>query len=201
MGTNESSSGAFRIRREPEGLQVVVPVKSDGFRILLNLVWIAVWAAGELALLLFLSGDLGPAGPAPPFAGLFLAAFSVAGGVVLWRSLWILGGREVFRIARSGLTARREIWGLGRTRTLAAGQIRSVRAGLLESQSLHPARGLNLVGQAGGAIVITHAEGSCCYGKGLGEGEAGVLAELLKAELGIQARPPSPLRRHAAFLN
>ncbi len=202
MGRNEFSSASYRVWREPEGLRIVVRVKPDGFRTLLNLIWILIWAAGEVVILLSLLGVFGPAGSAlpRPLDGLFLTAFSVVGGIVLWRWLWRVGGREVFRIARSGLSARREILGIGRTRSFPVEKLRNVRGSRLKYRILHPTWGRMFIGPADFEIVIAHAGGSCAYGKGLQEGEAVALAGLLKGELGLQVRRHPPVSRHSAFL-
>ena len=81
MDRNEWSSPAFWAVREPAGLRVSVPVKSERFRSVLNLVWLLVWAGAEVVIGLFLWGAWTLPGVVPPgglpLAGMFLAAFAV----------------------------------------------------------------------------------------------------------------------------
>lgn len=150
MDRNNASKPVFRVARGPGGLHIRVPVKSERFRSLINLVWLLVWAGGETALVLLMGGAFGSPGadpPAsPPLAGLFLAAFTVAGGVVLWRWLWGKAGSESFLVSGNMLLARREIWGIGRSRKFELEKIRSVKAGPLKYRVIYPSWGRMFIG-------------------------------------------------------
>jgi len=204
MDRNESATPAFRVIREPGGLRINVPVKAERFRSLLNLVWFLVWAAGEVAIVLFLLGTFHPAGFVPsvplPLAALFLAAFSVGGGVVLWRWLWSVGGREIFLVARDSLLARREIWGIGRSRTFDLEDIRSVRAARLKYQVIYPSWGRMFIGHDESEIIIDEAGRTYAYGKGLEESEARDLVDLLLEEMGFQFHRQAGPKARSAFL-
>lgn len=192
MERNEFSSPALRVAREPGGVRISVPVRSGRFRTVLNLVWLLVWAAGEVSIVLFLLGSFRPLGFAPsvpvPLASLFLAAFTVAGGVVLWRWLWCVGGRETFLVAPDALWARREIWGIGHSRKFELGEIRSVRAAPLKYRLLYPSWSRMLFGRDGNEVVIECAGRTYAYGKGLDEAEALDLVDLLQEEVDFKFR-------------
>lgn len=205
MNRSELSNPPYRIVRDAEGLRISVPVKSEQFRFLLSLVWLLVWAAGETALVLFLTGRFASPGSTPTVptsvAGLFLAAFTVAGGVLLWRWLWFIGGRETFRVVRGALLARREIFGIGRSHRFALEKIRSVKASPLKYRVIYPSWGRMFIGHDESEIVIDCAGRSVAYGKGLEEGEAGNLADLLEEEMNIPIRrQPLPQVRPAFFV-
>ena len=189
MERNECWNPAFWATREPEGLRVTVPVKSERFRSLLNLVWLLVWAGAEVAIVLVLLGALRPPGFVPsdslPLAGVFLAVFTVGGGFVLWRWLWGMGGRETFFVARDSFSARREIWGIGRSRTFDLEDVRSVRAGRLKYRVIYPSWGRMFIGHDESEIVIDGAGRTYAYGKGLVESVARDLADLLLEEMGF----------------
>jgi hypothetical protein len=190
MDKNEISHPAFGVRREPGELHISLPVKSDRFRTLLNLVWLVIWAAGEIAIVLFILGPLGRPGvdpsPALPLSLVFLAAFTAGGGIVLWRWLWRVGGRETFLVVRGEISARREIWGIGHSRTFDLERIGSVNAGRLKYRVIYPSWGRMFIGQDESELVIEWAGRSYVYGKGLTTAEAGDLARLLNEGLGFR---------------
>jgi hypothetical protein len=204
MDRNETVNSAFRVIRKPEGLCISVPVKAERFRTLLNLVWLLVWGAGEVAIVLFMLGGFSPPGLATavslPLAGLFLAAFTAAGGVVLWRGLWCVGGRETFIVSRNALLATREIWGAGHSRKFDLEKIRSVRAGRLKYRVIYPSWGRMFIGHDESEIVIDCGGRTYAYGKGLEEAEAGELVDLLEEEMGFQFHKQLPPKPQPAFL-
>jgi len=187
MVRNKGSNSAFSATREPGGLRVSLPVKSERFRTLLNLVWLLAWAAGEVAMVLFLWGPWSSRESAPsvplPMANVFLAVFSIGGGFVLWRWLWGMGGRETFLVSRHSLSARREIWGIGRSRIFDLEDIRSVRAGRLKYRVIYPSWGRMFIGHDESEIVIDSSGRTYAYGKRLEESEARDLADLLLEEM------------------
>lgn len=196
MGLNELEKPVFWVTREPGGLRINVPVKPQGFRTLLNLVWLLLWAGAEAAIVLFLLGGFGaPASvvavPLPVVAA-FLAVFTVAGGFVLWRWLWRVGGRESFLVARNALLARREIWGIGRSRSFDLEKTRILKTGRLKYRVIYPSRGRMFIGNGESEIVIGGAGRTYAYGKGLEAAEARDLVDLLQEEMGFQFHQPPP---------
>ena len=177
MAGTESSNPAFQVVREAGALQVTVPVKTERFRTLLSLVWLLVWAAALPPLL----------GSSDPLAGPFLAAFTLAGGVVLWRWLWRVGGRETFRVAGDTLVARRGVWGIGRSRTFDLRKIKSVKAGRLLYQVVYPSWGRMFIGHDESEVLIDGR----AYGKGLEDAEASALVGLLEEEIWLRTRDRS----------
>lgn len=204
MDTIAHSNPAFQVVREPAGLSIRVPVKTDRFRSLLNLVWVLIWAAVEGAIVLHLLGAFGPPETPPsfplPLTGLFLGIFGAAGGLVCWRWVWGLGGREIFRVEADALVARREIWGIGHTRSFDLERLRSLGAGRLNYQVHYPSWGRMFIGHGEGEIVVDHAGRTFAYGKGLEEAEARDLVDLLEDEIAFRRRNPRRLAPRTAFL-
>jgi len=203
MKRNEFSIPAYSVTREAGGLRFRVPVKSERFRILLNLAWLLVWAMGESAIVRYLLVGSSPAGSfhpvSHPLAGLFLAAFTVAGGVVLWRCLWYMAGRETFLLAPDALRARREIWGIGRSQEFPLDKIESVKAVRLNYRVIYPSWGRRFIGHDENEIVIECAGRTYSYGKGLEEAEAADLVDLLREEMRFHYHPPSVPEVEPAF--
>ncbi len=204
MDRTTFSNPAFQVVRETAGLRIRMPVKSDRFRSLLNLVWLLVWATVEGAIILFLLRGSGPSGGTPylplPVAGLFLAVFTVAGGVVGWRWMWGLGGEESFLVEQNALLVRREIWGIGHTRKFELGQLRSLKAGRLQYRITYPSWGRMFIGHGDGEIVVDHAGHTFSYGKGLEEAEACDLVDLLEDEIAFRYQKPRLFKERTAFL-
>jgi hypothetical protein len=204
MKRNEFSNPAFSVTRVATGLRIRVPVKSERFRMLLNLAWLLVWATGEAAIVRYLLEGSSPTGSfhpvSPPLAGLFLAAFTVAGGVVVWRCLWYLAGRETFLLSPDALQARREIWGIGHSQTFPLHGITSVKAGRLKYRVIYPSWGRRFIGHDESEIVIECGGRTHSYGRGLEDVEAADLVDLLKEELRFHYHPqPVPEAEPASF--
>jgi hypothetical protein len=200
MDTKEFSKPVFWVTRESGGLRITVPVQFDRYRTLLNLVWLLVWAAGEVAIVPILLGAFNHPGSVPlPLAGPFLAIFTVAGGMVLWRWLWCVRGNETFLVARDALLARREICGIGHSRRFDLVKSPSVKAGRLKGRALPPSWGRMLVGQGEREVVIDCAGRTYAYGKGLEEAEAGALVDLLEEEIDFQFHKESPYGARTAI--
>lgn len=192
MERNELPAPSFRVTREPRGLRIDVPVQSGRFRTLLNFVWLGVWAAGEAAIIAFLLGGFGVpesvASVSLPIAGLFLAAYTAAGGIVLWRWLWCVGGRDTFRVTPDALLVRREICGIGPTRSFPLEKITSVRTDPLRYRVLYPSWSRMFLDPDGSEVVIVCAGRMYAYGKGLEEAEALDLVDLLQEEVDFKSR-------------
>jgi len=194
MSSQESSVPAFRVTREPKGLYVRVPVTADGYRSLLNGVWILVWAVTEVALVLSLLGmdpfSGGLPGGSAALTEVLLVFFTLAGGVVIWRWIWEMGGVETFLVERDALVARREIWGFGRSRRFGLRELRSVKCGRLKDRLLGTPWGRMLVGREEGGIVISCAGRTYEYAKRLPAAEAWDLGEVLEEEMAVRFHMP-----------
>jgi hypothetical protein len=203
MNRNELSNPAFRVSREPKGLRVRMPVKPDRFRSLLNLVWLMVWAAAESAIILVLLSTFKSSGASRAVSHslgvLFLTAFTAAGGFVLWRWMWGMGGMESFLVERHALLARREIWGFGHSRRFDLDELQSIKAGRLNYRMIYPLWGRMFIGHGEGEIVIVCAGHTHAYGKGLMEDEAWGLVELLEDEMAVRFQKPRFPASRSAF--
>jgi hypothetical protein len=185
----EFSHPRLRMSRESDALHILLPVKSGKYRRLLDLIWVCVWLAIEVVLVVTLAGRPLVPGPFPALVGLTIA-FTLAGFFLTYRWLWYWTGKERFVVRAEGMAASREILGFGRTRTFAKDQIRSIRGRRLQYRVVYPTWGRMFIGTGNGEIVIEADEESHAYGKGLELDEARGLAELLTQEL-----DPRPVER------
>jgi hypothetical protein len=196
MEDDEFTHPGLRMIRSPRSFMVMLPVKSDRYRRFLHGVWLAVWLAGEAALIAGLQGALPlPALPQPVLLT-FLAAFTAAGFFVLYRLLWYMAGREVYTVTGDKLSVRSEIWGIGYTREYERRSIRRIQGRRLNYEVVYPSWGRMFIGHGNGEILIEQDGEVHAYGKGLKENEARLLASLLHQELQVRSgyRRPTEVR-------
>jgi len=196
MENSEFSHPGLRMIRDSQSLRIVLPVKAEWYRRLLHGMWFLIWMAGEAVLVLGLLGRQ-PVPPLPqPVLVAFLAAFTAAGGFVLYRLLWYLAGREIYVVRRDGLTVRREIEGVGFTRSFERPAIRRITGSRLKFDVVYPSWGRMFIGHGEGEILIEVDGKTREYGKGLEVEEARILASLMQQELNVrrQDRRPSEVR-------
>jgi hypothetical protein len=195
MEDPEFTHPGLRMIRDSNSLRIILPVKAQRYRRLLHAVWFLVWVAGEAALVASLMGWQPMPAPPRPVLIAFLGAFTAAGGFVLYRLLWYLAGREIFIVTRDRLTLRREIAGIGHTRTFDRRAIRRIQGRRLNYDVVYPSWGRMFIGHGEGEILIEADGETHAYGKGLEVEEARILASLMQQEMSVrQDRRPSEVR-------
>lgn len=197
MEEREFTHPGLRMVRDADGFRILLPVKTERWRRLLHALWFAVWMAGEAALVAALLGWQPVALPPRPLLIAFLAAFTAAGGFMLYRFLWYATGREIFVATRDMLTVRREILGIGRPRGFEREKIRSLRARRLRYRVVYPSWGRRFIGHGEWEIAVDTDDGSHAYARGLDEDEARNLAGLLRQEAHVAGRGRRPSEIHA----
>lgn len=181
--------------RDNGTLSILLPVKPETFRWVVDFIWFSVCVVIEGALVLSLAGLSAVPGPRPVLALLALAFFA-AGLFLLYRLLWYWTGAERFVISAEGLVIERALLGLRRGRAFPREEIRSIRARRMRYLVIYPSWGRMLIGHGPAEAVVQLESGSHAFGKGLEMEEAERLAELLSAELSALAprRRPSEIR-------
>jgi len=197
MEHDEYTHPGLRIFRDPEGFQVLLPVKADRFRRLLHLVWVVVGLVVIAGLVAAVRG-WAPV-PFPPQSVLvtMLAAFSAGWLFITYRFLWYAAGRERFIVSRDIIRVRREILGIAVSRSFRRDEIRNIRAGRFDYRVIYPSWGRMFIGHGEGEILIETRRGVHAYGRGLEEDEARKLASLLREEAHLRTTPgrrPSEVR-------
>jgi hypothetical protein len=194
---NEFTHPGLRMYRDAEGFHVVLPVKAQRFRRLLHFVWLLVWLAGEAALVATIAGWRPIPAPPMPILIAFTAAFTAAGVFVMYRLLWYWVGRESFHVTKDQVRVWRKMLGIGPTWTFDRRKILDIRDGRLDYQVVYPSWGRQFIGHGDGEILIETDQVRESFAKGLEEGEAEMLAGLLKQEVQGGAsvgRRPSEVR-------
>jgi len=195
---SEFTHPGLRMYRDSEGFHVVLPVKAQRYRRLLHFVWLLIWLAGETALIASMAGWTAVPAPPAPILIAFTAAFTAAGIFVLYRLLWYWAGRESFHVAKDEVLVQLKMFGIGPTWTFDRRKILDMRAGRLDYEVVYPSWGRGFIGHGDGEILIETDKGVESFAKGLEEGEAEMLAGLLKQEVqGVVASPgrrPSEVR-------
>jgi hypothetical protein len=194
---NEFTHPGLRMYRDSEGFHVVLPVKAQRYRRLLHGVWLLVWLAGEAALVARIAGwSVVPAPPMPILVA-FTAAFTAAGVFVLYRLLWYWAGRESFHVTGNEVVVQRRMLGVGPSWRFDRPKTLDIRAGRIDYEVVYPSWGRMFIGHGDGEILIETDKGVHSFAKGLEEGEAEMLAGLLKLEVQGGAslgRRPSEVR-------
>jgi hypothetical protein len=116
----------YRLDHDMGGLRVAIPARRNWFIIAFYCLWLVGWALGETTVLAELVKGEHRAPQA--FMAVWLAGWTCGGAYVLLTILWQLCGRELLTIAPDALHHRVEIFGIGRTRSYALGQVTRLRA-------------------------------------------------------------------------
>lgn len=158
----------------PEGLRIDIaagPLR----RTFLGFVgtWLAFWNLAALAAALRLvPGESGEVATGWRFALVWLVGDAMA----LPPFLWYLGGRQVIRIDGRTLTIRREVFGIGRSRSYDLGGIRELRA---SSEGL----------EDGSSVAFDHEGRRRRFGAFLPEAEAEHLVGAIRARFDLPDDP------------
>jgi hypothetical protein len=171
----------------PGGLRIVIPAPRRWVVTLFLGAWLCGWAAGLVSAV---SQLLRP-GSAPdlrgPGLGLFFAVWLgfwlVGGALALWGAAWNVAGREVVSVAGSNLVVRREVAGIGRTRTFDTAAVRNLRVVPFSAGAIG-ARRRDWAAKAGRGPIAFDAGGTTQHlGAGLDDAEAEQLVAVLRERL------------------
>lgn len=197
MEDNAFSHPGLRMSRDEESFRVLLPVKNDRYRGLLYVIWLGFWLVVETGLIAAVLGWHPVNVPPVGVLVAFLIPFTAAGLYGAYRLLWYGTGREIFVVTRDRLCFRREIAGVGRTRTFLRESIRSLRGRRLSYGVVCPSWGRMFIGHGDGEIQLTEIRGSShSYGRGLEVEEARILSGLLLREMHVRAQYRRPTELH-----
>jgi hypothetical protein len=175
----------------PEGLEIVIPARRNLIVLLFLGIWLAGWVTGELtALAELLSGS--PEGP-EGFLLLWLALWTFAGAFAAYTWLWMLVGKERIVMGTSALHVKRDVLGLGRTRTFGLFRIRNLRVASGPTGPRDVAAALRLAGLTGGLIAFEHDGKTIRFGASLDPAEAQIIVERMKQRYAFPELPPTHL--------
>jgi hypothetical protein len=173
----------YQVEVDGNGVRVTVPAPRNWFVILFLGAWFFGWIFGEA----FAGAELlHPQAKTPlAFLGFWLLAWTAGGAVALSTLLWQLAGREVLTV-RSGLFVHRvEAFGMGRTRSFDATQVRRLRAAewgnsiFTNQRSWFPP----VAGAGYGPLVFDYGARTYRFAPSLDTAEAEMLAKELRQHL------------------
>jgi hypothetical protein len=167
-----------QVRERADGFEIRRSAPRAPLRIVVLAAALAFWALGER----FAAGELSAAGPGD--AGvlrLALVLWTLGGALLAWRLLGALFSRDRLVVAGGAVALGRELFGLGRRRRFTAARVRAVAAEAQPPDLLDLAWGVRVWGVGGAALVFELGGERVRWAEGIDEGEAGELAELLRA--------------------
>ena len=176
----------------PEGLEIVIPAQRNLVVLLCLGVWLAGWIMGELTTLAeFLVG-----GPRRPEGAvlLWLILWTVGGVFAAYLWLWMLVGKERVLMGTSALRLKRDVLGLGPTRTYELFRVYDLRVATRPVGPRDTAVTPRLARLVGGLIAFEYEGKTIRFGASLDEAEAQMIVERMRQRY---AFPERPLRRQS----
>lgn len=175
--------GSAQTSEDDQSLVAVLPARRWGPLQAFLIVWLLCWSAGE-AFVLYLLLENPRAGTFTLVVAGILLVFTLGGGHALFRLLWMNYGREILRLERSGLTLRRELFGVGRTRTYPRERLLELRVDPWSSDLMFlPYAPGERREPTDGALAFGHGRQAVRFGGGLTDSDATTLRWRLLARL------------------
>jgi hypothetical protein len=172
-----------RLPRKREGVRLVIPACYSGYiRVLLG-IWLGAWGIVEAALLWNVFGerrepDPNPAASSPAILTTLLAIFTMAGGFIVWRLVWVSYGREILDITRKQLTLSRRP-GFAGPVEFDRSMIRDVRVGSYRQDLVYPSWGRRFVGKESAFVSFRYRNKTYRIGRGLSVRDANYVLDLM----------------------
>ncbi len=164
--------------------KIVIPVRYLGYVRVLLWVWAAVWGVIEVALGWGLIRMLTASPPTPSDSilgiSLLLGAFTIAGGFIAWRLVWVTKGKEILELTPEHLILRREPAG-GKCEEFERGQIRNLHIGSYAGRLIYPSWGRRFVGKEEYFIAFDYDGKSQEIARGMRRKDAEHVVEQLAA--------------------
>jgi len=171
----------------PEGLEIVIPARRHLLVLLFLGVWLVGWLMGEMTVLAQLLSRR-PTGPEGLLL-LWLVFWTLGGGFAAYIWLWMLVGKERILMGTSTLHVKRDVLGLGRTRTYEFYKIRNLHVAPQPAGPRDTGAALRLSGLAGGLIAFEYEGKTIRFGAGIDETEAHMMVERMKQRFSFPETP------------
>jgi len=177
----------------PEGLEIIIPAGRNLFAVVFLGVWLVGWLAGEVTALARLARLAGIASAGNVAADLFLLVWltfwTIGGYFAAYTWLWMLVGKERILMGASTLCVKRDILGLGRTRTYELFRIRNLRVAAQADVPRVPRVAFRPWGAMGGLIAFDYEGKTIRFGGAIEAAEARMIVERLKARFAFPEMP------------
>lgn len=176
-------NGRATIQDNITDLQIMIPVKRNGFILLFTGVWLIGWLFGEIFALGMVTGLFGGRGPANLFIAFWLIAWTVGGFFAFRMFLWNLRGREIITIGQGRLTIDKKGVLLFKPKTYDLNEVKNIRVqddnlGVAGPFGVRPG-GFGAF-NAGGIIRFDYGLQTVKFAGGIDEAEAKFILEKLK---------------------
>ncbi|MEI8175246.1 MAG: hypothetical protein WCG78_00055 [Candidatus Omnitrophota bacterium] len=159
-------------------LRIVIPSKKNWFAIIFLAIWLVGWTFAEFAVPSQIMRSRA-SGHAPDyFIFVWMIAWTIGGFFALGTWLWTLAGKEIVTLDGQYVRHRRDVFGIGKTDTYDAAQIRRLRVSAPVTAWGGRDSGMQFWGMSGGWLAFDYGAQTRHVGAGIDESEAG---ELLKA--------------------
>ncbi len=168
-----------RISDTIEGLEIVIPAQRRLLVSVFLLLWLGGWAYGEVSVINEMLESPDP----EPMLLFWLAAWTLAGLFVVALLAWSLAGREVVRVTPSAVRITRRAFGIGRTKSYDAMQIRDLRVSPAKIASSRPRAGRRAPRREAGGIEFDYGASTVKFGSGLDENEAQQIVDRIRPRL------------------
>lgn len=188
MTTFDIAQPRATVNDSADGLEITIPAPRVWIAVLFLGFWLFGWATGEAFAIRQLFGPA-PAGERL-FLAVWLAGWTLGGVAALAACAWMLAGRERVRLLTDALAIRRDVLGLGFTKSYPLDRVRNLRAqalpeippGLANARALASVKqAMRLAGVAGPGIAFDCGSRRVRFGLALDQVEAHQLVILLRA--------------------
>ena len=170
------SAPPFRQDHRPGGVVVLIPARRRWLAIPFLGFWLVGWAFGEVMVARQL---LLGAGPASAFLLVWLSLWTLGGAFAMTALAWSVAGREVVSVASRTFSVRREVLGIGRTWEYDADRVHNLRVSTGGLDAFSGSGGFRAWGLSGGPVAFDYGARTVRFGAGVDEAEAAsVIREL-----------------------
>lgn len=186
MSVIQPPSRRYQSTNRSGNLEITIPSTKRWFMIAFLAFWLIGWAFGEITAGIMLVGGLitlltqnGTDLSAFSFVGLFMLVWftlwTIGGITAIYTLFWSLAGKEVIQVNLQGITIRKQIFGMGRSKEYLADYIKDLRISP-PPHNRYRRRGFVF---ASGIIGFDYGAKTFRFGNGVDEAEAKlILAEI-----------------------
>ena len=173
----------FRSEVTPQGLRIVIPAGRNWLILLFLLAWLGGWVMGEVTVSKQLLNSTAKTPIA--FLSFWLVGWTIGGTLAAGAVLWQLAGREVLTIDSMSLLYRIEAFGIGRSRSFRAADVKNFRSAdyafspFMNQRTWFPP----IVGAGYGPVAFDYGARTFRIAPSLDEAEARILVSEMTSRL------------------
>lgn len=166
------------IQEFAEGIEISIPTRHNPLILGLLGIWLLCWILGGYAVISSLFSLVGNGDTLSTI--IWLAAWVIAGALVLTIWLWNLRGREIIRINSHDLHYRKNFVLFCRSREFDLEHVKNLRVNPALNISLWLRSTMEFWGIGGGSILFDYGFSTWRFGVGLDEAEAKYIIDLIR---------------------